>query len=142
MKIKNNTFLVAFLLILSVILFSAAIPYRDGFKNLQVLPKNISEKKLDDIMHQFNEGLAVNCEYCHVRDSKTGHMAFELDDKPEKDMARGMIKLTDSINYTYFRQYDKDSMLVWRVTCYTCHHGDPYPDANKPAKPINLLKGN
>jgi hypothetical protein len=43
-------------------------PANDKFKNLQVLPKNISEDSLDNIMDGFTRWLVVDCTYCHVRD--------------------------------------------------------------------------
>ena len=39
-------------------------PVNEEFKNLQVLPKNITADSLDKIMDGFTAGLGVNCGYC------------------------------------------------------------------------------
>lgn len=36
-------------------------------RNLQVLPKDISDAQLDSIMKQYNIALGVACNFCHVR---------------------------------------------------------------------------
>jgi len=102
----------------------------DKFKNLQVLPKNISEDSLDKIMDRFSNGLGVNCDYCHVHDKTADKIEFEKDDKPEKEIARLMLRMTFDINkkYFHFNELEKtDSLLLQPVTCFTCHRGEPRP---------------
>ena len=41
-------------------------PVNTNFKNLQVLPKNITIDSLDKIMDGFNVGLGVDCKFCHI----------------------------------------------------------------------------
>ena len=105
-------------------------PSNDKFKNLQVLPKNISEDSLDKIMDSFTNGLGVNCKYCHVHNKTPDKMEFEKDDKPEKEIARLMLRMTIDINkkYFHFNEEEKaDTILLRPVTCFTCHRKEPRP---------------
>lgn len=103
-------------------------PVNDNFKNLQVLPKNITEDSLYKIMDEFNMGLGVDCGYCHYNDKKADQLIFEKDDKPEKEIARNMMRMTMDINKKYF-QFNEEvtAEQVQAVTCYTCHKGTPIP---------------
>jgi len=82
------------------------------YKNIQVL-KGLPASRLDSIMFAFKNSLGVDCTYCHVKDH------FEKDDKPAKQTARKMIGITR----------DATAKLggAKRVTCYTCHRGEPLP---------------
>ena len=105
-------------------------PVNDKYKNLKVLPKDITEDSLDAIMDRFTNGLGVNCKYCHVHDKATDSMHFEKDDKSEKEIARLMLRMTFDINkrYFHFNEGEKvDSVLLKPVTCYTCHRGEARP---------------
>ncbi|MFT4152432.1 c-type cytochrome [Parafilimonas sp.] len=98
------------------------------FKNLKVLPKDISKQELDTIMHGFNKALAVHCNFCHAPGAD-GKMDFSSDAKPEKDIARYMFTMTAEINTKYFNSENStrpDTISV--VKCLTCHHGSPHPD--------------
>jgi hypothetical protein len=132
-KVKVIAGLIAFILI-----GIAAVkqPNTEKFKNLQVLPKNITEDSLDKIMDGFNLYLGVDCKYCHVRDKKADSLIFYSDDKPEKEIARNMMRMTTDINKNYF-QFNEEvtAAQVQAVTCYTCHKGNPMPEKEK--KKIN-----
>ena len=95
--------------------------------NLKVLDPNISHEQLDKLMDSFNEALQVKCSYCHIRDTTTNKLNFALDGKPEKEIARKMIQMTDSINVHYFSFKADLSYTARAVTCYTCHNGEPIP---------------
>jgi hypothetical protein len=100
------------------------------FKNLKVLPKNISSKKLSEIMvDEFQDDLGVSCNFCHAENKNTHRPDYAADEKPEKQIARYMMAMTIGINKKYFklsRPMIGDSALV--ITCSTCHHGNPHPD--------------
>ena len=110
-------------------------PVNKEFKNLQVLPKNITADSLDKIMDGFTAGLGVNCGYCHVYNNAIYKMEFEKDDKPEKEIARKMILMTMDINTKYF-QYNETVTAdqVQAVTCFTCHKREPRPAIDSLAK--------
>ena len=107
-------------------------PINEKFKNLQVLPKNITADSLDKIMDRFSADLGVNCKYCHVRDKKADTLIFDADDKSEKQIARNMMRMTMDINKKYF-QFNETVTAdqVQPVTCYTCHKGQPMPEKEK-----------
>lgn len=107
-------------------------PEVDRFKNLQVLPKNITEDSLGKLMDLYSASLKVNCDYCHVHDKKADTMIWHKDDKPEKEITRNMMRMTADINEKYFHfNEDIKAGEVQAVTCYTCHKGSPMPEKEK-----------
>lgn len=102
------------------------------FKNLQVLPKDITKEQLEKIMRGFNGALGVKCMYCHVHEGEDFRQGWDYakDDKGEKKIARQMLKMTMSINSTYFN-FDNSTQAdtIRVVTCNTCHRGIQHPDA-------------
>ncbi|MFZ1369267.1 MAG: c-type cytochrome [Ferruginibacter sp.] len=109
-------------------------PVNEQFKNLQVLPKNITTDSLDKIMDGFNVQLGVDCKFCHVMDKKADSLIFDKDDKSEKEITRNMMRMTMDINKNYF-QFNEEvtAQQVQAVTCYTCHKGKPRPEKEKKA---------
>jgi len=110
---------------------------QEGYKNLQVLPKDISHDDLDKVMHGFNDALGVKCMYCHVHEGTDFRQGWkwDSDDKPEKNIARHMLKMTMGINATYFNfENSTRTDTIHAVTCVTCHRGIPHPDAEAIAK--------
>ena len=107
-------------------------PANDTFKNLQVLPKNITADSLDKIMDGFNASLGVDCKFCHVKALKADTLIFEKDDKPEKEIARKMMRMTKDINEKYF-QFNEEvtAAQIQAVTCYTCHKANVIPEKEK-----------
>ena len=108
-------------------MISATYPTQDGFKNLKVLPKDISEKDLEKVMDQLVKGLAVDCNYCHARSANVNDLDFASDSKPEKEIARNMLTMTMEINNKYF-DFNKKGGNIQAVTCMTCHRGKPRPE--------------
>ncbi|NEU07822.1 c-type cytochrome [Flavihumibacter sp. R14] len=99
--------------------------------NLKVLPKNISHEELEKIMDGFKDALGVKCGHCHAsQDVNPRKLDFASDAKPEKDMARKMIQMTERINKKYFRKSNGEAMV--QVQCKTCHRGNTKPEI-KPA---------
>ena len=109
------------------------------FKNLQVLPKDISKEALDKVMDSFCEALDVKCGFCHVRNADTRKMEFEKDDNPHKEMARGMMKMTAAINQQYFNVDMSASPGDAQVTCFTCHGGSKHPLVAPEAEAIDSI---
>jgi hypothetical protein len=100
------------------------------YKNLKVLPKNISSKKLSEIMvDEFQDDLGISCNFCHAENKDTHKPDYASDEKPEKQIARAMMRMTIGINRKYFNLRHPmigDSTLA--ITCNNCHHGNPHPD--------------
>ncbi len=82
-------------------------------KNIQVL-KGMPESQLVPAMNFISTSLGVRCNYCHVNNGDTWD--FVADTKPEKSMAREMIKMVQNINKTTFKG-------TTEVSCYSCHRG-------------------
>jgi len=108
----------------------AALPAaQNEYKNLKVLPKNINSKNLSKIMiDDFEDGLGVSCGFCHVEEKESHRLDYASDAKPEKQIARLMMKMTIGINKKYFKLRHAligDSTL--QISCVTCHNGQPRP---------------
>lgn len=99
----------------------AALP-DERYTNLQVLPKDIGTAALNRIMvDEIEDGLGVACGYCHTGTD------YASDAKPEKRIARAMMKMTLATNKRYFKvKHPAFGSLT--VTCVTCHKGEAFPD--------------
>ncbi|MDO3628199.1 c-type cytochrome [Mucilaginibacter sp. BT774] len=127
--------LLAYVVISSV---AAATSTKEKVKytNLKVLPKDISSKDLQDIMaDDFEDGLGVTCGFCHAN-AKDGHgLDFASDEKPEKEIARAMMRMTLGINKKYFQvKHPNIGSNALTVTCTTCHKGEAFPDGDTALK--------
>ncbi len=94
---------------------------KEKFKNIKVL-KDIPADQLIPIMRKWNESLGVKCDFCHVIEAN--HTGFEKDDKHAKVVARDMVRMTMDIN-------KRHKSVEKKVSCFTCHHGHPEPEAGK-----------
>jgi len=102
----NRKIIVTCTLLAIIIISVAAIEpsnKKNEFKNLKVLPKDISTKALQQIMvDEFQDGLGVGCNYCHAQEKGSLHLDYASDEKPEKEIARAMMLMTMDINKKYF----------------------------------------
>jgi|SRR5450432_312367 Photosynthetic reaction centre cytochrome C subunit len=112
-------------------------PEKPEWKNLKVLPKDMSAELMEQIMHQYTGQLGVTCKYCHS-DTKPDvfpmRVDFASDEKPEKLIARNMMRMTEKINRKYFNYKNKYDFETFRnavVTCKTCHRGITKPNNMK-----------
>lgn len=122
---------------LFMVLASMAFTKDDpGYKNLQILPKDITRQQMDSVMHHFTDALNVRCSFCHVRNDSANRWDFASDANPHKNKAREMMKLTDKINDDYFNYTGEERTITTQlmVTCYTCHHGSTDPAVKAPKK--------
>lgn len=89
----------------------------DGlYKNLQVLPKDITKDSLKAIMKKQSKALGVDCDHCHDQPNMA-------EDTEHKKIAREMMLMTEEINKKYITTGNQ------KVTCMTCHRGKEKPDA-------------
>ena len=124
----------------SVLLASAAVPVlaqgggggqQQPFENLKVFPKDIPRDTLLATMRSFTYALGVNCTYCHVEEpaAQPGgrpRMRPALDDKIEKQKARFMLTMVDTLNRVTLAALPQRHEGV-RIQCVTCHRGSPIP---------------
>ncbi|WP_423147066.1 c-type cytochrome [Rubrolithibacter danxiaensis] len=134
MIIRKN-FLVTIALLSAVVLGTAATSpapdeKHEGYKNLKVLPKNITEDQMKEVMKGWSKALGVKCNHCHVQQKDDPKkLDFPNDAKPEKDMARSMYKMTMKINKKYFgHEKHEGEKAVMEVSCNTCHRGHDEPE--------------
>ena len=104
----RKSLLIIGICILSVIIFQAFTTSQEPhFKNLKVLPKDISGKGLDSVMHHFTAALGVKCNFCHEKRADDEHkLDFASDEKPEKRIARKMMLMSIDLNKNYFRNME------------------------------------
>jgi hypothetical protein len=97
------------------------------FHNLRVLPPNITHDELIATMRGFARGLGVKCNHCHVENPAGSKEQFHFasDAKPEKTVARTMIRMTRAINADYISRVNEHGQTV---TCLTCHRGQTVPE--------------
>jgi hypothetical protein len=89
------------------------------FKNLQVL-KGIPVDQFMDAMGMFSASLGYDCSSCHSQEIHTDRAAFAIT-TPLITRARQMIAMMNGINEANFGGRP-------RVTCFTCHRGNPSPE--------------
>ena len=98
-------------------------------RNLKVLPKDISDEKLDSIMKTYTVALGVDCKFCHrpFKDFPDS-LDYVSDIEPMKENARDMMRMVIDINskYFYFDSTQRPEYLH-TITCKNCHRGHPLP---------------
>lgn len=103
--------------------------------NLKVLPKDSTGDQVHDIMHQWEADLGVTCKTCHVENPKDigpngrPRLNYADDSKSEKNSARVMYTMLESINQDYVAKIENSGLPV---TCGTCHQGHLNPDPYDP----------
>jgi len=97
-------------------------PAESVFKNIKIL-KGVPAGRLVNIMNNgFGRSLGVSCGFCHVPPK------WDLDDKQEKNTARLMFAMVQTINRDYIAKVPVDSgSPPPMVNCMTCHRGMPKP---------------
>lgn len=101
------------------------------WKNLKVLPQDISKDSLEFLMVGYSNALGVNCGHCHSpQKDNPGRLDFAADGKIEKEIARGMIHMTNDLNEKYFKPHFPEPIpdQVFVVNCVMCHRGTPNPE--------------
>lgn len=99
--------------------------------NLKVLPANTSGEDLHKIMRAYSMALGVRCGHCHVSHEVPGkerpEFDFASDAKPEKEIARDMMRMTAAINVSYLAKIKDEGRPLEQITCVTCHMGRKTP---------------
>ena len=109
-------------------------PKESVYKNLKVLPKDISKGDMDSVMKHFTASLGVKCNFCHVRmNNEKKDWDFANDSLENKRTARYMVGMTKKINKKFFKDDIKNINMpqMNEITCYSCHNGREHP-AKKP----------
>jgi hypothetical protein len=103
------------------------------FKNLKVLPKDISRADLLANMKFFSQSLGVRCTYCHVGTEGQPLATFDFasDAKEHKNTARAMLAMVATLNSKTLPA--ATGLPDAKVTCFTCHRGSTKPATEVPA---------
>jgi outer membrane lipoprotein-sorting protein len=91
----------------------------DAYLNVQVL-KGIPVDRFNDTMGMFSSALLLDCVGCHDPKITSDVRAFATS-TPRIQRARQMVVMMNNLNKMYFGGEQ-------RVTCFTCHNGDPQPE--------------
>ena len=95
------------------------------FRNLQVLPETTSRDSLVLLMRSFSFATGLQCGDCHVM-GEGGSFAgarFHLDDKPEKEQARAMLRMVERLNEEMLPELPGRDDPPLRAECKMCHRG-------------------
>ncbi len=104
--------------------------------NAQVLPADIGAERLRRTMVGFARALGVRCTFCHVGPdgAPLTQLDFASDANPHKNIARGMMRMTQRLNAETLPAIVGPSEQP-RVTCFTCHRGATEPETLPPPPP-------
>ncbi len=111
-----------------------------------MLPKDWTNQQVGTLMRTFVDSLGLSnpdpvtqapgpgCGFCHAADpnapppaaGRGPRLKYDLDDKPEKDVARKMIQMVMNINSDTLKGVG-DATVPEKVTCFTCHNGEKKP---------------
>jgi hypothetical protein len=100
-------------------------PVEQVRKNIKVLT-GMPDSQLIPVMNFMSASLGRRCNFCHVTDK--GREGYALDDKPEKNTAREMIKMVMGLHKQSFPG-------AGEISCFTCHRGQQHP-VNVPPLPL------
>lgn len=121
----------------------ATVARNPEFKNLRVLPPDITREQLLATMRGFTRGLGVRCNHCHVVTATEPEekLDFAADTKEEKRVARVMYTMAREINTTWMARveaaegHEATAPAEPRVSCWTCHRGKTEPEMPPPPAP-------
>ena len=107
----------------------AAAQIPTEFRNLQVLPEDISRDSLILLMRSFSFATGLRCEGCHVLGENGSFRGarFHLDDKLTKRRARYMLRMVNRLNDEVLPGLPERDRPALRVECKTCHRGQRRP---------------
>jgi len=114
MRVVSAIITAACALTIGVVAASADAERQQAPQNLQVLPKDMTMEQITQTMQSIRQALGVQCTHCHVG----GPADRAKDDKPEKTMARNMMKMVQNLNDMLGGTAEAPM-----VTCFTCHRG-------------------
>ena len=87
----------------------------DAAKNLKVLPQDTPHQRLMEMMMGMSRSLGVKCDHCHIPNE------FDKDDKPEKEVARAMMRMMGNLRQNADLFFPGGR--IQKVNCWTCHRG-------------------
>jgi hypothetical protein len=111
--------------------FNSQQPKPKKLTNIKVFPTTATFDQVDHAMDQYKVDLGVKCNYCHAPEKDNPRkLEMASDANPMKDVARGMMRMTNEMNQKYIstiKHPESDSAKIQMITCNTCHRGVPKP---------------
>jgi hypothetical protein len=112
--------------VLATIVGKEGLPASQVFQNVKLLT-TVPAGRFVAIMNQgYGRSLGVSCAHCHVTTN------WASDDKPEKQVARDMIQMANTINTQLLANIKGLKGPQSIVNCTTCHRGQVKPALNLP----------
>ncbi|MBP8823471.1 MAG: c-type cytochrome [Flavobacteriales bacterium] len=112
--------------------FSPAPEHNEQDSTLKVLPKDISDEELMQVMHSFEVALGMNCGDCHTHSAADPNKMDWSADTEQKQTTIAMMKMVQEINEKHFGAKGdfKENYLrsEYAVSCNTCHNGHEHPN--------------
>lgn len=127
MRLGSTSLKYAVLLVASALAPAALAQVPDQFKNLQVLPRDISRTELVATMRNWTGEVGMRCHQCHEGPEDLKGMDFASDAKPTKRAAREMLRMVLHVNQDTLPRLPAVERVRATVTCDTCHRGLPKP---------------
>ncbi|NCQ35075.1 c-type cytochrome [bacterium] len=117
----------AMMVMLAAVILSATAASAGELKNLKVFPADTGKEKVIEVMKTWTSALGVRCDHCHVQAVPGDFQSFDFasDDKPEKGVARGMMRMVQNINGKLLPQATGENDAA--ISCVTCHRGVTHP---------------
>jgi len=97
------------------------------FKNIKFMTTTPAGRLLAVMQFGFSRSLGVDCTHCHVPGK------WDLDEKPEKQIARDMSDMNTKINKELLRNIKNLKGPNPLINCTTCHRGQVKPALDLPA---------
>jgi hypothetical protein len=115
------------LMILTLLTSAAMADVPDKFTNLKVFPEDIGKRELVAAMRSFSMALGMRCIGCHEIKTPGDYDTIDWasDKLPNKEVARGMMKMTQEINGNLLPAATGEH--DFSVRCVTCHRGVDNP---------------
>jgi hypothetical protein len=112
---------------------------------LTVLPRDMAQPQLIQVMQGFELALGVTCEHCHVFFGPGNAMNnMASDEKQPKKVARVMMVMARDANAKLTASaadFGKPAAQIAPVMCGTCHRGKAIPDYVAPPLPVAPPRG-
>lgn len=97
-------------------------------QNLQILPKDMTRPQVIQLMQEWNAALGVTCAHCHIFGGGGDPTNdFITDVKPQKNIARAMMRLTEGLDAPVAQAMNKPADQATRASCAMCHRGAATP---------------
>lgn len=100
-------------------------PVEQTRANIKVLT-GLPDSQLIPVMNFMSASLGRRCNFCHITDK--GREGYALDEKPEKNTAREMIRMVLEL-------HKKNFPGAGEISCFTCHRGSNQP-VSVPSLPL------